>query len=223
MPKRIPAVYEQIGWSPTRIDAANYCRMRYWLKYCDPQKPEPLRLSAYAKGSLLHDLIQKFWIRLGTPEQVAKKSSKQKYFDAESFAKYAQGRWKRTIISNKHSEHPIDWHYEGEQWVIANTLPKICRPLFNFFIEEGPPIHTELPFDFVIDGKRFLGRIDEVRKKDGKIIVRDYKSGKPWMGEMKLHHDPQPTIYSMGLGAICYYDEKFAAALGIGLERKTFM
>lgn len=64
-----------IKWSATRINVANYCRMRYYLNYVDSDKPKPLRLSAYVRGSLLHALIDNFWDKLGTPDEVAKKSS----------------------------------------------------------------------------------------------------------------------------------------------------
>ena len=46
-------------WSATKIDSANYCMMRYYLKYVDPLKPKPLKLSSYIKGRLLHGLIEK--------------------------------------------------------------------------------------------------------------------------------------------------------------------
>ena len=41
-------------WSASRIDTANYCNMRYYLRYVDPIKPKSLRISPYVKGSLLH-------------------------------------------------------------------------------------------------------------------------------------------------------------------------
>src|SRR3989344_259489 len=168
--KRVKSDY-RIEWSSSRIDAANYCKMRYWLRYVDPLKPEPLRISAYAKGSLLHDLIEKFWLRLGSEEEVARKSSKKRYSNPGEFAKYAQGKWKRTIISSKESNKPIDWSYDGEQWVILNTLPKICKPLFDVFIDEGPPLFKELEFKFFTDGKVFNGRIDDIRIRDNRIRI----------------------------------------------------
>ena len=60
-------------------------------------------------------------------------------------------------------------------------------------------------------------------KKDGKIIIRDYKSGRPWMGEMKLDYSPQLTLYNIAVGAICFGNEEFARKLSMGEKRKRFM
>jgi len=221
-------------WSASRIDCANYCRMRYYLRYIDPNKPKALRLSAYAKGSLLHKIIEEFWNKLGTEEEVAKdkKNSKipakekKKYFDTESFSKYAQGRWSRTIIGSEHVKDPtkkIAWRYEEEPWVIKSTLPKICTPLYHYLLEEGPPLYSKLEFFFELDKMRFRGFIDEVRIKDNKITIRDYKSGSPWLGEMKVNHDPQLTFYNIGLCSLCFDNKDFAKSLGLENIREQFM
>jgi len=210
-----------ISWSASRIDVANYCRMRYYLRYVENETP--LRLSAYAKGSLLHELIEKFWDKLGTLEGVVKKSSKKKYFDALGFAKYAQGLWMRRVIASENSKNPIYWKDNGEKWSIKSGLEKICIPLFSHLLNEGPPIFSELGFNFVLRGKKFRGRIDEVRKRNGQIVIRDYKSGKPWLGEMKLNHDPQLTLYNAGLCALCYADANIAEKLNLMNIRKEFM
>ena len=76
-------------WSASRIDTANYCGMKYFLKYIDPTKPKPLRLSAYAKGGLLHELIENFWIKLGTQEQFEKDKKSKK--NAGKIKKYFLG------------------------------------------------------------------------------------------------------------------------------------
>ncbi|MBU3906938.1 MAG: PD-(D/E)XK nuclease family protein, partial [Nanoarchaeota archaeon] len=202
-------------WSYSKINTANYCTFQFFLKYIHPKKPKPLRLSAYVKGSLLHDQIDKFWNRLGTSEETAKKSSKKKYSNAEEFARYTQGKWKRIVVADKHSETKIHWRFNEEKWQILNQLPKICVPLFYELSKEGPPLFSELPFDFMYENKRFIGRIDEVRVRDGKIVVRDFKSGKPWLGEMKLKYDPQLTLYNAGLYSLISSDNIFAGKLGL--------
>ncbi|HLC86990.1 MAG TPA: PD-(D/E)XK nuclease family protein [Candidatus Nanoarchaeia archaeon] len=209
-------------WSASRIDCANYCRMKYYLKYVE--RYTPLRLSAYAKGSLLHELIENFWGRLGTEEEAGKRSSTKKYFDAETFAKYAQGKWTSIIISSKNSKNPINWNYEDERWFIKSDLKNICIPLYSNLVEQGPPIFSELSFDFSLFGKRFKGRVDEIRlSEEGKVIIRDFKSGRPWIGDMKLNYDTQLTFYNAAVCSVCYADEEFAKKLGIGEERKKFM
>ncbi|MEM4259281.1 MAG: PD-(D/E)XK nuclease family protein [Candidatus Pacearchaeota archaeon] len=228
-----------IKWSATRINIANYCRMRYYLAYADPDKPKPLRLAAYVRGSLLHGLIENFWEKLGKQEEVkydknGKITSKKKYYDAETFAKYAQGKWKSIAIADekliekyeqvsrysrdeaeKIKEHLIYWSFEGQKWAIANDLPKLCIPLFEHIIKEGPPIFSELEFDFILNNRRFNGRIDEIRIKNDRIYIRDYKSGKPWLGEMKLSFDPQLTMYNVGLCSLCYSHKEVAEKLGL--------
>ena len=209
-------MFSGIKWSASRIDVANYCRMRYYLKYVEKEKS--LKLPAYVKGSLLHSLIEHFWERNGTPEEVVSKSKEfknKKYFDAESFAKYAQGKWMRTIIADEHSKEKIYWRDKNEKWMIKSNLAKICMPLYKELLEEGPPIFSELAFDFILDNRYFYVRIDEIRKKDDAIIIRDYKSGSPWLGSMKVNHDPQLTIYNLGLGVLCYKNRDIAKKLGL--------
>lgn len=223
-----------IRWSATKINVANYCNMRYYLNYIDVDKPKPLRLSAYVRGSLLHDLIEKFWTRLGTQEEATKKSGKKKYYDAESFAKYSKGKWLGIIFADdalrtkyeeiiktdnneaeKMKNHLIYWRNEDEKWTIKNGLPKVAVPLFNHLKSEGPPLFSELPFKFNINNRMFTGYIDEVRKENGKIIIRDYKSGKPWVGDMKSRFDPQLTMYNVGLSALSRFDSRLSEKLGL--------
>lgn len=234
-------------WSATKLNAANYCRMRYWLRYV---KGEPeLRLSSYVKGSLLHELIENFWKSLGNIEQVEadrrcskkKASEKKHYFDAESFVHYAQTKWKSIIFADdalkdkfynstdeekaKLEPDLISWTHDSEKWMILNTLPRYCTPLFNFLLREGKTISIdgrslqEVPFEFEAFGERFAGRIDEIRvNPDGKIIIRDYKSGSPWIDDIKLDFDPQLTLYNPGFLSVCFNDDRLCKA--VGLERR---
>jgi len=201
-------------WSSTRIDYANYCRMKYFLRYVD--KEEGLTLSVYAKGSC--------WPSLGTEGEVAKNRNKKKYFDAESFGKYAERKWLQRIVADQRSKNKIEWTYPDEKWVIRSTLPLICKSLYDILFEEGPPLFSELKFKFYHDGKRFRGRIDEVRVRDRKVVIRDYKSGKPWLGNIKIDHDPQLTLYNVGLCSLCFTDKRFSEKIGISdEERRSFM
>jgi len=224
-----------IKWSATRVNTANYCRMKYYLAYVDPDKPKSLRLSAYVRGSFLHKMIEKFWARLGTPEEAAKKSSLKKYYDAESFGDYSRRKWQSIISADDRmrvkynenvskgnmeeaeeiNEHLIYWKHDQEKWVIKGNMPKLCVPLFSHIIKEGKPLFSELPFDFVINNRRFTGRIDEVRKENGIIIIRDYKSGRPWVGSEKRDFDPQLTMYNVGLCHLCQTDSEVKAKLGL--------
>jgi RecB family exonuclease len=212
---------DKFYWSSTKVNTANYCHMRYFLRYIMHNQPQ--RLSAYVRGSLLHALIENFWEKLGTLEQTQKKSLKKKYHDAETFGKYARGLWNSIIIADERAKEKITWAYEDEKWVILNKLPSLCEKLFSFIHKEGPPLFTEQPFDFIFQNERFKGRIDEIRVQNGKIILRDYKSGQPWVGDMKLKHDPQLTLYSVGLCAMIRANPEFARILGLEGKVEEFM
>ena len=215
-----------IRWSASAINEANYCDTKYWLKRV--MKEKPLRLSAYAKGTLLHGMIKNFWIMNEKGEKVPRYSS------AEEFAKKADGKWMQTVMASEKSPDPkrkIEWRHEDEKWVIRARLPKICIPLYERLISECPPLYQEKEFNFVAEFKldekrrvrRFNGFIDEIRMENEQVVIRDYKTGYKYMEDMKLKHDPQMTLYNVGLCSLCLDSEEFAKTLGIGEERKTFM
>ena len=211
-------------YSATQINVANYCNFRYYLRYI--LRKEPLRLSAYVKGSLLHSLKQHFWDRLGTEEEVLNKSKKfkdKKYSNAESFVKYAEGKWKNIIVADQKSNKKINWNYEEEKWTILSKIRPICYPLFNFLFEREKPLFVEFPFDFIVGERRIKGRIDEIRFENNKIIVIDTKSGYPRVGEMKLKHDPQLTVYAAGICSKLRDDVNFARKFNLEGKVDEFM
>lgn len=188
------------------------------------EKEKPLNLSAYAKGSVLHDLIEHFWERIGRSEEVVKSGrSPARYSNAEEFADYARRKWFQRCIMSENSGRQIAWSFGNEQWVIAKNMENICHHLFPVLLEEGQPLLSEVPFEFRLLGKIFRGKIDEVRLRNGKPVVRDYKSGKPYMGEMKLDFDPQLTIYNVAIGAMISQDREFAKTLGLESRINDFM
>jgi len=206
-------------WSSTKVNVADYCTVRFLLRYV--YKEKPLRLSTYVKGSLYHSLIEHFWDRLGEPKEIKRNkkgqiTSKKKYFNAQNFVEYAQGKWISIIIADQKAEDKITWGYENEKWDIYHRqIPLTCAPLFDRLVEEGPPEFSELEFDFYLSGERFKGRLDEVRKRNGKVVIRDYKTGKIRVGEMKLKNDPQLTLYNVGLCGLCKTNPEIRERLGI--------
>lgn len=129
--------------------------------------------------------------------------------------------WDYLCIKAEKSKRPVSWSFEGERWVIKNKLEKICMNLFPVLQEEGPPLFSELKFKFSLFEKIFQGKIDEIRVRDGKVIIRDYKSGRPYMGEMKLDFDPQLTIYNVAVNRMASEDEEFARKLGLETQREN--
>lgn len=217
-------------WSATRVNTANYCTFRYWLRYCNPDSPPPAKISAHEKGKFFHRLIEHFWEDLGTKDEFEnKKKTGKKYYDPASFVKYAQNAWISVIMGDirakENGKQQVEWRSDGEKWIIRNSqIPNICFPLFEYFVREGPPpvdpnnpskLLKEVPFEFVAGGKRFRGSIDEIRIDNGKVIVRDYKTGSPWMekNEMKVKFDPQLTLYSAALTSMCYFNPKVTSSV----------
>ena len=185
----------------------NYCLMRYYLKYVQHEKE--LELPAFKKGSCLHELVEHFWNRLG-----------DKYNNAEGFGKYGRGKFYQKIIMFESSGKKVDWTFKEQKHTMAESVKKVCVSLFDILLNEGPPLYTEIPFEFVAFRRRFIGKIDEIRIKNGELIIRDYKSGKSWMGYMKLHHDPQMTMYNVGLNSLCYHDENFAKSVNLPSKKE---
>ncbi|MEM4325956.1 MAG: PD-(D/E)XK nuclease family protein [Candidatus Pacearchaeota archaeon] len=206
-----------IKWSPTRINIANYCTMRYYLRYV--LKETPIIQPEYVKGNLIHDIIKNFWKNLGETQDVGIRGRK-KYSNAKEFSDYAKRKWDSLCIKFEKSQlkREITWNYERERWDIRRQLEKICYHLFPILVEEGPPLFSELDYEFILFNKNFIGKIDEIRRRNDFVIIRDYKSGRPYMGEMKLNFDPQLTIYSVALSGLIRKDKELAEKLGINEE-----
>lgn len=215
-----------VKWTASRIDCANYCRMRYYLRYIEHSKE--LRLSVFEKGGLFHNLIEHFWERFGKPEEIKRNrlgtiTSKKKYSNAQEFAAYTKGKWNQRVVSAIKSARPIAWRYWREWEDIRDKMVKVAPYLFNKIIEEGKPLFTEKQFRFSLGGRQFWGKIDEIRIRKGKVVIRDYKSGIPWLDKSKVKHDPQLTFYNTGLCALCYNDEELARTLNLENRAKKYM
>jgi hypothetical protein len=231
--------------SSSQINEANYCTMKYYLSRV--LKRKSLRLVAYEKGNLIHRTIEHFFDFLGTEEEVEKDRKRRKlakekkhFFDRDSFVDYVVKKWIQVIKGDERSresaeseqnpekrreilENTICWGYDGQGWVIKNKFPDICRPLFDFLIQIGPPLFSELPFNFLIGNYRIRGRIDEVRLIGGQIVLRDFKTGYPRFKEMKILRDPQLTIYNAGLCTQLKYDSEMRRIFGLEGKIDEFM
>lgn len=213
-------------WSSSKVNAANYCNMRYFLRYLLGYQEE--RISPYVKGSHWHNLIEHIRDRFGEQHEIKRNKkgtiiSKKKYYDAEGFVDYAQGTWQSILKADETAEEKIAWKYDGEGYVMKSQFKSIGIPLFESLMAEDEPIFIELPFDFKIGKERFKGRIDEVRVTDGTIVVRDYKSGRPWIEYMKLKHDPQLTLYNVGLCTLIRSDPHVRRKIEEKLDKEILM
>ena len=216
-----------LEYSFSKLDDANYCLMRYYLRWIErAAHPNP---PYFFKGDFFHDITENFWSRLGSKDEITRKKGKvvseKKYSSAEEFADYAHRQWMHKVIQNKNSKDPkrkVDWERHGQEFLMGKQARDISYHVFDHLIELGKPLYQEIKFDFVIGHRRFKGRIDAIRTIDGKVIIDDFKSGRPWIGQMKISHDPQMSMYNVGLAALCFNDENFAASLGLNGRRQQF-
>ena len=216
-----------LRWSASKINDANYCRRKYCLKHV--LRDHEIIFSGFRRGKLVHSLIENFWNKLGERDEIRRNkngrvTSKKKYSNSDEFVDYAKGQWIYMMKQDEASEREIEWRFDNEMGIIRNDyFPKVCGPLFKALVKEGPPIKSELRFDFMLDGRRFAGYIDEVRLDKEEVIIRDYKTESPWLRQQKIEGNPQMTLYCVGLCALCYGDEEFARKLGLDDEREKFM
>ena len=182
-----------------------------------------------------------------------KESEIYKYYDAESFAEYLKGQWYRSVMADKSlreklnnqntlsekrkknlEKRLISWEFDDEPYVIANKIPDITKTLYNYLFKEGPPLYTEVQFKFKLNNVQLNGEdiikkpiggfIDEIRIRNGKVVIRDYKTGSPFeIKEMKIEFDPQLTLYNLGLCSLCYEDEELSKILGVSEIKHQFM
>src|SRR3989338_7264560 len=206
-------------WSASRINDANYCLRRFFLEYI--LKDKPLNLSVYERGTLMHSLMEHFWEKLGIKEEVEK--GKKKYFDASSFTEHAVGQWWYQLHQAEARGDEIGWQIDDEKYMIANGyIPKHCPPLFDWLVQEGPRLDAqgnlfegEIKFNFELGNRRFTGFIDDIRVKNGDIIIRDYKTERPWVKGVKLSGNPQLTVYCLAVSKMILTDRVFAERLGV--------
>lgn len=204
-----------IEWTYSKLDDYNYCILRGYLRWIEGVKT--LTTPQFVKGFLFHKSIENFWKNLGdNPQEVLKTKNKKdgkKYSNAREFADYLSGKWTSLIIGSEHVNRKIIWDYPEQPYHMKRSILEIGFYLFPYLIERGEPLYSEISFKFILGHRKFKGKIDEIRKKDGKIVVTDFKTGRPWMGDVKLNHDIQMTMYNVGICSLCYGDEKFAESL----------
>jgi len=198
-------------WTASKIDDATFCpRFFYYAHILKIPLPTT---GAMALGIFMHRAMSKwFWDDRG----------RLRYKTAESFTNICKARWKKFVIgTGKIRGKEIAWLDEDEPWRIANYgLPLICRNVYDVCSQEEIPLFRESRFDFELDGRRYAGIIDAIIRRDNKIIVRDYKSGRRKPGQMKLDFDPQFTLYFLAVASLCHGDKRFAEALKVDDETR---
>ncbi|MEK6926694.1 MAG: PD-(D/E)XK nuclease family protein [Nanoarchaeota archaeon] len=198
------------NWSATQVDAANYCKRRYYLRYVLHEPDE--YLSVFLRGTVLHDLVENFWKKLG-----------KKYDNSESFAEHGRKQFWRNVIVAEKGERKVSWRFEGERYEFQRSIERTCLNFFSTAIEEGPPIFSELGFNVSLGNRSFKGRIDEIRRIGDKIVIRDYKSGFPLIDYVKSHKDMQLALYNAALNALIMYNSSISDKLGFSSEERKIL
>lgn len=201
---------KSIVWTPTKIDQATYCLLQWYL--INIEKVKARTTGSMALGIFMHKRMENFFKKDGKP---IRKS-------AEAFANSCAGWWTRYVInSGKIRGEQIHWKDKNEPWILREIIKKMCGAIYERRIQEPLPLYTEFSIpEFEFEGRRFRGKIDEIRfgkiseNKEGPII-RDYKTGRRKPGKMKLNYDPQFTLYLLAISCLCYNDKKFAESIGI--------
>ena len=206
--------------SPTALEVMATCPFRYYLKYQlgvrEPdEEPDELRISALVKGSLVHRILERFYVEASHAGVIPAVG--------EAWDSAAHARM-RTIAETEcaaDEEHgltgsPLLWELDRRR--IFDSLERFleeddARRAQGFvfagaemaFGEDGGAVFV-MP-----DGRsiRFRGRIDRTdRAADGRVVVYDYKTGKSEPYKGVISDDPfahgrhlQLPVYALALGA----------------------
>lgn len=204
-----------ITWNKTNIEHAMTCTMQFYL--LDIEKIKTPTIGPFVMGIFVHHILDKLFFN---------EKKEPKYKSPESFANAVAGKrnergrlkggmWIHSIKDNKYRGKLIEWQSREEPFILRERLWKLCHISYPTIVKYGPPLHSELSFNFEIDGKHFNGRIDQLRKINNRPHIWDFKTGLSIPGDMMRSYDPQFTLYSLAIGVNCYKNREFARSIGI--------
>lgn len=220
-------------WSPTGLDSFLECPKRRFLH---KKLNKKLTWPDFAKGTHMHRKIEE--LRTNHLRPLLEKNSR--YNSAEAYANVVANDWRQGAIKEcKIRGDKILWENENQPYIIKNELKEICLRIYPILMEEAEKtqaiifknitkkgnisFRTAYEFEFVYKGRGFSGEIDEIRKENDKIIIRDYKTGKWRYIEDRLNYAFQPTQYEFTACALLIGEDKtseeFREALGITEEQ----
>lgn len=227
-------------------------RYFYLMRVEKIPKSERITPYYFVKGGLWHRTIEHFFDRLGTLEEIEsrenqrkkqKDPSKKQYHDPQSFADYMTKEWGKIVNAdrryrqNQETEKMITWFGDYRPYQIKEQMQSVAISLFPILVQQGRPDFSEFEFKnvklegLVVNGEKIgtlklNGKIDELRveERDGKkvVVIRDYKTGDPYVSQTILENDPQFTFYNLLICCKCFRDEEFAKRLGLENVRHMF-
>jgi len=198
-----------IVWSASKFDMAHECLRRYDYAYNKgvTERTTP----AMALGIFLHHKQERFFkedLDFRPRERIERfyaPTNHPKNKSPEAFANACGGQWKRLVRRDLEKDHKIGWSYDQEPYVYLAALRELSLKMYDRNVTEGPPLLAELWFETIPlkhkdHAHYFRGGIDDVRKKDGALLVRDYKTGWDVLPQYELYYDDsQFTLYGLAL------------------------
>ncbi len=218
-------------YSPTGLESILECPRR---RYLNKKFRKKLTWPDLAKGTHMHRKIEE--LRLHHLRKSMGKNNR--YNSAEAFANVIANDWQQgPIKEGKIRGDVILWDEDdkSQPYRIKEEIRKIGLRIYPILIKEqekNPPFiftnltkkgninyNTSYEFEFTYKSRGFTGEIDEIRKEDDKIVIRDYKTGKWKFVEDKQEYAFQPTEYLFAVCLLSKKDETFRKILGITEEQ----
>lgn len=186
-------------WSPYSIDMAKECFFRWYLRYVEGIKPAGSK-GALEKGTHVHERAKEFFYL-----------KDRSYDSPESFADFAKRSWwvyldRQYKQISEGKREPIIWKDEKKEPGIRSAqIRNLAVPMFDLMVRNGKPESVETDFQLEIPGLGLdggvlglSGKIDAFHVRDNKIVIVDYKTGKP-LNETNINYGTQPTVYTLAL------------------------
>ncbi len=182
--------------SASRLKDYLECKRRYYYRYIlrfqDAQIPTDEK-DERAIGIKIHDSLRIFY------------TNKKRLSDANELYRHLQRELYRE------SEHDLAYRYRIDLWL--KRLEGFCQEEERYFRDGFEIFEVEKKIDTTYQGLRFIGRLDRIDMKEGRLFVYDYKSGTIKQDSVKQLENSsnfQLQIYDLLLSTIgevggCYY------------------
>lgn len=172
---------EDMTWSYSRIKCFEDCPYRFYLKYISGCKEAPQFYASY--GSFMHKLIEEFYKGIITKE--------------EMLTKFLFG-FQENVIGRRPQQSTVEKYIQLGIEYLKGFTP------FPYNM-----VAVEKKVEFELGGKKFIGFIDYLGKKDGEYYIVDNKSRelKPRSGRKK------PTVKDQELDEMLKQLYLYAAAI----------
>lgn len=187
---------EQIVWSETRLQRYWTCPRAYYLAYEARPKPRVPTPHYFVFGKAIHEAVR--ICHKGPYNQRFQPSDDRKlYFkSAQAFGRFWFGLWRR-MVAEAEANTGIRWRNPEERekeiavqssigWaVLAGTKDGKSIGYYNGVLGlDGVTIlEVEFPFEVVLWGYHFTGKIDHIQRRGDQIVIVDFTTS--WYSNIK--------------------------------------